>query len=334
MVIKPKCFDGINARKNVLVTGATGFVGRSLCGELTRRGFAVRAAVRRSCSCDASGVIDNCVAIGDIGPDTRWSGVLMGIDCVIHLAARVHVMVDQAADPLAEFRLVNRDGTLRLAEAAARCGVRRFIFISTIKVNGENTAGNPFTADDPLMPCEPYSVSKAEAEEGLRKLATKGGMDVVIIRAPLVYGPGVKANFYKLMRLIESGFPLPLGAIHNKRTLVALDNLVDLIQVCIDHPAAVNQVFLAGDGEDLSTTQIFKRLGAAMGKHIRLIPVNQKLLESILKIVGKADLARRICGSLQVDISKTESLLNWHPPLSVEEGFRKTAEWYLKSQRQ
>jgi UDP-glucose 4-epimerase len=240
-------------------------------------------------------------------------------------------MSDTATDPLEEFRRVNVQGTLNLARQAAAVGVRRFVFVSSIKVNGESTQlGFPFTADDAPAPLDAYGVSKMEAEQGLRELAAQTGMEVVIIRPPLVYGPGVKANFAAMMRWLRRGVPLPLGAIHNQRSLVALDNLVDLIVTCLTHPAAANQTFLVSDGEDVSTTELLRRMGKAMGHPARLLPVPTGLLKLAATIVGRRDMAQRLCGSLQVDIEKTRRLLDWTPPLSLDQGLRKAAEGYVR----
>ena len=256
-----------------------------------------------------------------------------GISTVVHCAARVHVMDDDAADPLREFRRINVDGTLRLATQAAEAGVRRFVFISSIKVNGESTVlGRPFTAQQAPAPIDPYGVSKWEAEQLLRKLSAETAMEVVIIRPVLVYGPGVKANFLNMMRWLYKGVPLPLGAIHNKRSLVALDNLVDLIVTCIDHPKAANQTFLVSDGEDLSTTELLRRMSQALGKRPRLLPVPAWMLETAANVVGKQSIAQRLCGSLQVDISHTRERLGWTPPVSVDAALRKTAQHFLEQQ--
>lgn len=310
----------------VLVTGANGFIGSQLCRTLMERGYEMRAALRQPyLSGDFS--VQDIIVVGNIGPATRWKEALYDVNCIIHLAARVHVMAETTVDPLEEFRRVNVDGTMNLARQAAATGVKRFICLSSIKVNGETSqTGRPFKADDSPSPSDSYGVSKFETERALLELAAATGMEVVIIRPPLVYGFGVKANFHKMMQWLVKGVPLPFGAIHNKRSLVALENLVDLIATCIDHPAAANQVFLAGDGEDLSTTELLQRLGRALDTPIRLIPVPQIMLESCLKILAKGDLARRLCGSLQVDISKAQTLLSWIPPIGVDEGFKRTAE--------
>lgn len=313
----------------VLVTGANGFVGSRLAGQLGRTDhFSLACAVRTTGTCR----FGEEYSIGELGPKTDWSAALRGQDVVVHLAARAHVMVDEAPDPLVEYRRVNVDGTLNLARQAIDAGVRRFVFVSSIKVNGEQTdLGQPFTSDQMTAPADAYGVSKLEAERGLLALGKESGMEVVIIRPPLVYGPGVKGNFATLIKLVEKGIPLPLGAISNKRTLVSLDNLVDLIQVCIDHPAAANEVFLAGDNRDLSTSELLREVGKAVGKPARLIPVPQGLLMVAARLLGKTDVARRLFGSLQVDISKARNLLGWEPPVSVEEGLRRCFELESRS---
>lgn len=309
----------------VLVTGASGFVGRALCLKLHADGFDVVAGVRRATGSAVGGV--PFVAVGELTAETDWSAALDGVQAVVHSAARVHVMNDQSADPLAEFRKVNVEGTLNLARQAAAAGVRRFVFISSIKVNGEGTEpGKPYTADDVPAPSDPYGISKLEAEQGLLRLAAETGMEVAIIRPVLVYGPGVKANFLSMMRWLGKGVPLPLGAIHNKRSLVALDNLVDLVITCLDHPAAANQVFLVSDGEDLSTSELLRRMGQALGKPARLLPVPESWLNLGAALLGKRNVAQRLCGSLQVDIGKTRRLLGWNPPLTVDQGLKKAAE--------
>jgi len=318
----------------VLLTGATGFVGRGLLERMSALvNLELVAALRRP----VSGLPESVarLQVPGLEPDTDWRTVLEGIDAVIHSAARVHVMHDTSSDPLAEFRKVNVEGTLNLARQAAAAGVRRFIFISSIKVNGEGTpAGVPYLADAQAAPVDPYGISKMEAEQGLRALATETGMEVVIIRPTLVYGPGVKANFLNMMRWLHKGVPLPFGAIHNRRSLVALDNLVDLIVTCVDHPAAANQTFLVSDGEDLSTTELLRRMATALGKPARLLPVPSRLLETAAALLGKQALSQRLCGSLQVDIGKTRELLDWTPPVSVDEALRKTAEHFLQHRAQ
>ena len=244
-------------------------------------------------------------------------------------------MRDEATDPLSEFRKVNVDATLNLAAQAANAGVRRFIFVSSVKVNGESTLpGKAFTAHQVPAPSDPYGISKWEAEQKLRFLASETGMEVVVIRPVLVYGPGVKANFLNMMKWLYKGVPLPLGAIHNKRSLVALDNLVDLIVTCIDHPRAGNQTFLVSDGEDLSTTELLQRMSRALGKRPRLLPVPAWMLETAANVLGKRSIAQRLCGSLQVDIEHTRERLGWTPPVSVDAALRKTAQHFLEQQKQ
>lgn len=313
--------------KPVLVTGASGFVGRRLTDALRASGRDVRAAYRspRSVTPDV-----HSVQVGGLGPDTDWTEALQGVDTVVHLAARVHVMNDKVLDPLAEFRRVNVEGTLVLARQAAAAGVRRFVFVSSIKVNGESTLpGKPFTADDTPAPQDGYGISKYEAETGLLALARNAGMEVVIIRPVLVYGPGVGANFLSMMRWLKKGVPLPLGAIRNRRSMVALDNLVDLIAVCLDHPAASGQVFLASDGEDLSTPDLLRRTANALGKRAFLVPVPAIFLKVGAGLIGKGDVAQRLCGSLQADISKNKTLLGWIPPVSVDAGLVMAARHLL-----
>ena len=314
----------------VLITGVNGFVGKTLSDELVIKGFNVNGTVRSVMSVDFPGAITKFV-IKDIDSKTDWQNALEGVDVVIHLAARAHVMKDMAIDALSEFRRVNVEGTLNLARQAVEAGVQRFIFISSIKVNGEGSIlGQPYTPEDQPAPVDPYGISKREAEDGLRQLASETGMEVVIIRPPLVYGPGVKANFQSMMRWLDKGIPLPLGAIHNQRSLVSLDNLIDLIVTCIHHPAAANQIFIAGDGEDLSTTELLQRMAAALGKKAWLIPVPSFILEWGARLVGKQAITQKLCGSLQVDISKARDLLGWKPPVSVDESLRKTAQYYMK----
>lgn len=314
----------------VLLTGASGFVGAAVQARLlTDPQFAVRAVYRQLPS-QSSPRLEVCQVSG-LEPDTDWQVPLEGVEVVIHCAARVHVMNEREADPLAAFRRANVQGTLRLAEQAAQSGVRRFIYLSSIKVNGEGTPpGHPYTADDQPAPLDPYGVSKLESEQALQALAAKTGMEVVIIRPVLVYGPGVKANFRSMMGWLNKGVPLPLGAITNKRSLVALDNLVDLIMTCIHHRAAANQVFLVSDDEDLSTSDLLRRMARALGRPARLLPLPMWLLSGTAQLLGKKALSQRLCGSLQVDIGKTKALLEWTPAISVDGALAKTAKDFLE----
>ena len=312
----------------VLVTGASGFIGKSLCEELVGQNKLVIAAVRVN-YVECAGVESR--QVGEIENTTDWSKILNNMSVVVHLAARVHVMHDNALNPLEEFRKVNVHGTLQLAREAAKAGVKRFIFVSSIKVNGESSEiGKPFTAADLPSPQDAYGISKLEAEQGLKLIAQQTGMEVVIIRPPLVYGDGVKANFANMLRMIKRSIPLPFGAIHNKRSFVFIGNLVSLIVRCIEHPNAANQTFLVSDGCDLSTTQLLRACAAALGVETRIFSVPKKLIEVVAAILGKQDVAQRLCGNLQVDISKARALLDWAPPFTVEEGLRITANGFNK----
>lgn len=313
-----------------LVTGASGFVGRALVARLAVDASNEVCAAVRSPGGPLPGLVRRLV-VAELGPETDWTAALQGVEVVVHLAARVHVMREKALDPLAEFRRVNAQATLQLARQAAQAGVRRFVFVSSVKVNGESTLpGAAFGPDDPPRPVEAYSQSKLEAEAALRGLARSVPMEVVVIRPPLVYGPGVQANFRALMQAVASACPLPLGAIHNRRSFLALDNLVDLLVVCAGHPAAANQVFMASDGCDLSTTELMRRLGRVMQRPVHLWPVPAAVLHWAAWSVGRRAMIERLCGNLQVDISKTRALLDWTPPVSVDEGLRRAANAYLR----
>ncbi|TBN43366.1 SDR family oxidoreductase [Pseudomonas sp. BGI-2] len=313
----------------VLLTGASGFLGKSVLQRLISDKQQCTVAVRSGVE-NFPNEVDARI-INSLDDQSEWLDLVNNQDVVIHCAARVHVMNETAADPLVEFRKINVMGTLNLARAAAQSGVKRFIFISSIKVNGESTKpGQLFSADDLPAPCDPYGVSKMEAEQGLRKLSQETGMEVVIIRPVLIYGPGVKSNFRSMMISLRRGVPLPLGSIRNKRSLVALDNLVDLIATCISHPNAANQTFLASDGEDVSTPELLIRMGKVLDKPARLIPVPSWVLYLCAALVGRSAVAKRLCGSLQVDISKTCSLLHWKPPYGVDEALAKTAHDFTK----
>ncbi len=305
----------------VLITGASGFVGGALVEEFKRlSSFRVRGSGRKPDSCH----LDDYHTV-NLEEKANWEPIVAGVDTVIHCAARVHVMRDFAVDSLGEFRRANVEGTLVLARQAAAAGVRRFVFLSSIKVNGESTVSRkPFCESDEVSPEDAYGISKWEAELGLRSLADATGMELVIIRPPLVYGPGVKGNFLSLLKLARSGLPLPLGAIHNHRSMIYLGNLVDLIVRCVVQPAAANQLFLAADGRDLSTTELLCLMRQGMKVPVRLIPVPQTLLQLAGRVVGKSEVFERLCGSLQVDSSKANSVLGWSPPYTVESGLQAT----------
>lgn len=309
----------------VLVTGASGFVGNATCSTLVAHGINVVGTVRRLPTQRLSGVDYRIIA--DLSENTEWGEVLKGIDAVVHCAARVHVMQETASDLLGTFRAVNVAGTEQLARQAAAERVRRFVFLSSVKVNGEG-GSIAYRETDLPAPQDAYGISKYEAELGLRSIAAETGIEVVMVRSPLVYGPGVTANFQALMRALIRGIPLPLGAIYNRRSLVALDNMVNLIVTCIIHPAAANETFLVSDGEDLSTTELIRRLARAMGRPARLVPVPAKVLMAASMLLGKQEMARRLCGTLQVNITKVREVLGWVPPVSVDEGLRRTAAHY------
>jgi nucleoside-diphosphate-sugar epimerase len=302
----------------VLLTGASGFVGRSIMGAALLRNIDIRPVFRSVSTANSS---LGAVVVTTLDGETEWSHALQGVDVVVHAAARAHVMKDKELDPLSEYRRVNVEGSLNLAIQAAAAGVRRFVFISSIKVNGESTkVGRAFAADDVPAPQDAYGISKAEAEAALKLVADGVGMEVTIIRSPLVYGPKVKGNFSNLIQLIRKGVPLPLLAANNNlRSLVALDNLVDLILVCIYHPRAANQTFLISDGEDLSTTDLLRRMAKAINRSARLFFVPSCLLYLVANMLGKKVVAQRLLGSLQVDISKTCEILDWKPPVTVDD---------------
>ena len=301
----------------VLITGASGFIGGSLAQYLSNF-YSVRALVRRIHLPSTSSL--EYISGFDLSRDADLRDVFSGVEVIVHCAARVHVMNETALDPLEEFRQINVRGTINLATQAARAGVKRFIYLSSVKVNGESTIlGKPFTSDDIPNPSDAYGISKFEAESALRDLALKTGMELVIIRPPLVYGHGVKANFAALIRLVKIGIPLPFGlANQNRRSFVALDNLLSFIKECISNPKAANQIFLISDGHDLSTTSLLKEIALASNKSIILIPIPISLLKFFLKIIGKSSVSERLFGSLEVDISKCYDLLEWTPPAKVQ----------------
>jgi nucleoside-diphosphate-sugar epimerase len=262
------------------------------------------------------------VAIGDIGAETDWSTSLAGVTTIVHLMAHVHKSGQREAETTGVYRRVNTDGCLNLARQAAAAGVKRFVFISSIGVNG-SCSSQPFTEQDNPRPSGPYAVAKVEAEKGLREIALSTGMEVIIIRPPLVYGPAAPGNFSRLIRIINKGYPLPLGAIHNQRSFLALDNLIDFILVCIAHPAAANETFLVADGEDISTTEFLQRIGKVLGEPVTLLALPMWMLKILALCIGKSAEVRQLCESLQIDISKARNVLGWDPPISVDEGLRR-----------
>lgn len=305
----------------ILVTGSNGFVGRAVCERLRADGVSVRGAVRGSAGPQEA-------SVGNLGADTDWRAALEGCDTVVHCAARVHVMADTDQDPLRAYREVNVAGTLNLARQAQAQGVRRLVFVSSIKVNGEFTCDRPFRAGDRPAPCDPYGQSKLEAEQALLALSRETGLEIVIVRPPLVYGPGVKANFLNLIKLVRRGLPLPFASLRNRRSMVALDNLVDLLVLCTHHPAAENHIFLVSDGADLTMAELVGLIAAAQGKRLLLIPVPARLLRGAAAVLGKSAVSDRLLESLQVDIGPTRALLGWEPRVTPALAIRATvAAW-------
>ncbi|MDP8265665.1 MAG: SDR family oxidoreductase [Candidatus Aceula meridiana] len=310
---------------NILVTGANGFIGRALCRVLTVQGHVVRSAVRSVEKFEQLPDGGEKVSVGDIGSNTEWSSALEGIDAVVHLAARVHIFKELTADSLEAFRKVNVLATERLALAATKAGVKRFIFISSVKVNGEGSS-QPYTESDCPNPQDAYGISKREAEDVLRIIAAETGMEVVILRLPLVYGPGVGANFKNLTKLVALGVPLPFKNIDNQRSFIYLGNLIDAIAVCVEHPKATGETFLISDGEDVSTPDLMKIIANALGKKLRLFSLPYGILRILCKIAGKSEQLEKLTGTLLVDSSKIRDLLDWKPPFSLEEGIKETVK--------
>ena len=304
----------------ILVTGANGFVGNVLCSELRASRLTVRAAVRTE---NFSG--SDVVRVGAIDDKTDWTDALRDIVVVIHLAARGHVMTDKASNPSAEFRRVNVAGTENLARQAARAGVKRLVYVSSIKVNGEATEGvRKFSELDAPVPQDPYGVSKYEAEQALHRVAAETGLEVVIVRPPLVYGAGVKGNFAQMLKVLALGIPLPLASVGNRRSLIYVGNLVDALILCATHPAAAGQTYLVSDGDDVSTPELLRELGDAMGHPARLLPCPQALLKLAGRLTGKADQVERLLGSLRVDSDKIRRELGWTPPYTPQQGLQLT----------
>jgi len=315
--------------QNVLVTGATGFVGQVVCRHLTDSGFTVVSALRRHPDAPTTSPI-----VGEINGKTDWSAVLPGIDSIVHLAARVHVMNDVAADPLQEFRQVNVAGTINLARQAAQAKVRRLVFISSIKVNGEKTNGREFTEDDFPAPLDPYGISKLEAEQALQQLARETDLEIVILRPPLIYGPQVKANFYQLMNAVYQGWPLPLGSIRNQRSLLYVNTFADAIKASLTHPNAAGKTFLVSDDERVSTAELVTKLGYFLQRTPRLWKVPVAWMKLGGKVTGKAAAVDRLTSSLVVNSRKIRTELEWSSPYSFDWGLQKTSEWFLASKSQ
>jgi UDP-N-acetyl-alpha-D-quinovosamine dehydrogenase len=313
----------IGAAPDLLVTGASGFVGRALCDSLAASGRAPRRGLRRS----PAGTPD-AIGVGDIGPDTQWASALDGVRCVVHLAARTHVLRESAADPLAEYRRINVLGTERLAREAAAAGVRRFVFLSSVKVNGERTAANPYAEDDTPRPEDAYGVSKLEAEQALARLAAETRLEVVVLRPPLIYGPGVKGNFLRLMDVVARGVPLPLASVANRRSLIYVGNLVEAITRAIDAPQAAGRTYLVSDGEDVSTPELLRGIARALGARSRIFSCPPLLLRIAGRLSGRGAEIARLTGSLQVDGARIRRELGWTPGFRLEEGLAETARWY------
>ncbi len=309
------------------MTGSSGFIGAAICEALTERGYLVRRAARRGLKNKDQ---QNYYVINEIGPNTQWSEGVKGIDLVIHLAAHVHIAKNTKANSLEIFRRVNVEGTARLARIAALAGVKRFIYLSSVKVNGEISDDKLFSENDAPNPRDPYAISKWEAEQALQQIEAETDMEIIVIRPPLVYGPGVKANFLQLIKWVDSGVPMPLALIQNRRSMIALDNLIDFIMHCASFHRLKYETFLISDGEDISTPDLILRIAASLGRRMKLFPFPISLIRLGAPLTGKKYLVDRVCNSLQVDISKAKKLLGWQPVVSVDEGLRKTVNWYME----
>jgi UDP-N-acetyl-alpha-D-quinovosamine dehydrogenase len=320
-------FDAFSPKPaRVLVTGSNGFIGRNLCRILDQNGWSV-VGVRRFTQHPSETSKSGEVCLPLLSDADGWQRSLTSIDCVVHLAARVH-QLGASTKAATDFYEINVQGTRFVAEQAARAGVRRFVFLSSIKVNGEGAIARSYRADDIPNPCDAYGRSKLDAECVLRDICVKAGMDLIVIRSPLVYGPGVRANFERLLRLARLGLPLPLGSIENRRSLIGVWNLVDFIEVCMTHPAAGGETWLIADGEDLSTPDLVSRLARLMGKRARLFSFPPLWLKRLSTMIGLGAEADRLCDSLQVDTAPARTVLNWRPPVSVDEGLARTVEAY------
>jgi nucleoside-diphosphate-sugar epimerase len=309
----------------ILLTGAMGFIGRALSETLCNSGFNLRVAVRQNDIRLAANY--EIFEVGDIGPQTDWKNALAGVDIVIHLAGRSHIINDSTTDSLEAFQKVNVLGTKRLSSMAALARVKRFIFISSVKVNGESSR-LPYTEKDALCPKDAYGISKAQAEQALACIAAETGLQIVVLRLPLVYGPGVKANFKNLIKIVGTGLPLPFKGISNQRSFIYLGNLIDAIITCITHPQAAGETFMVSDGQDVSTPDLIKMIALAMGKKPVLFYLHPAILIAIYKIAGKGEEIEKLTGSLLIDSSKIRHILNWNPPFTLEEGIRETVRYY------
>lgn len=314
-------------KKSVLVTGASGFIGSFLCKRLLHEDLKVRGTLLPSE--DPSVLVKGVepITVESLGLNTDWNHALEGVDTVIHLAARVHIMDDKAAEPLTEYRRVNVEGTTQLARESVKAGVKRLVFISSIKVNGEEKSV-PYTENSPPNPTDPYGISKWEAEQALRKIESETGLDIVILRPTLVYGPGVKANFYNMMKIIDLKIPLPLASIKNKRSFIYVGNLVDAIVVSTMHSAAAGQTYFVSDNNDVSTPDLICMMSTAFGVAVCLIPVPESLLRFVAILTGKSKPMNRLIGSLTVDTSKIRRELEWKPPYTMEMGLLDTVSWF------
>ncbi|NNM59926.1 MAG: SDR family oxidoreductase [Legionellales bacterium] len=326
--------------KSILVTGASGFVGRALCAALLREGHQVRAVVRPHITQSVWKSHDKQMALSaaelvyieNIATNTEWSKLLEEIDVIVHLAARVHIMHETSKNPLEQFRAVNLEGTKQLAVQAAKAGVKRFIYLSTIKVNGEGNVSHAYTETDPPQPSDPYAVSKWEAEQALQKVCQDSEMQYVILRPPLIYGQGVKGNFLSLMKLVKMNAPLPLKQIHNKRSMIYLNNLVSIILCTLDHPKAANQLFLVSDGDDLSIAQLITFIAEAMGKSSKLFSLPENMLVFLAKLFQKESYLQRLTGSLQINSEKLQANLAWQAPITIKNALKETVASYLQQQ--
>ena len=316
----------------VLVTGASGFIGSRLLPAVTRHGLSVRATIRNMERAALLPAGTDYIEVADLGRSMHWSAALEGVGVVIHLAATAHRLHDKRAVALSQFRRVNTQGTLRLGMESAKAGAKRFVYVSSIGVNGSATMGKPFSESDVPAPGSSYAISKWEAEQGLYKLQKETGMEVVVVRPPLVYGPGAPGNLARLMRVIWQGVPLPLASVHNRRSFIGVDNLVDLLVSCAVHPAAAGETFLAADGEDLSTPKLIRYLAKGLGCSARLFPFPVMVIRVAADILGKTALCDSLCSSLQVDAAKATALLDWRPRVSVADGLAQTVQWYRETQ--